>query len=245
MLLAHDWCKIDYKNHGSKADLRQVTHETDVGYDMTSTLLVDADNGHPLAPMQMHLKTADTVHSTATEPPHVDAHHLDQVVPTMEEATQWGLERKVVHVIDREADALGRLRSWTAAGHLFLVRGDDRRVLWNGESCLISEIVEHFNSQLLFEPVGEAKHHGKTVFQEVAETDIVLHRPHSAVIDGKKCQVRGEPLRVRLVVTRLLDDDDFIVAQWTLLTNVFDEKVSARQIALWYCWRWLIETFFK
>jgi hypothetical protein len=45
----------------------------------------------------------------------------------MEEAGQWGLERKVVHVIDREADSLGRLRTWVAADHLFLVRSDDRR----------------------------------------------------------------------------------------------------------------------
>jgi hypothetical protein len=245
VLLAHDWCKIDYKNHSSKPDLRQITHETDVGYDMTSALLVDAGNGHPLAPMQMHLKTADTLYSTATQPPDVDAHHRDQVAPTMEEAGQWGLERKVVHVIDREADSLGRLRTWVAAGHLFLVRSDDRRVLWNGESRLISDIQEHFNSQRLFEPVGEAKHHGHVVSQEVAETEIVLHRPHSAVIDGRKRQVQGEPLRVRLVVTRLLDDDDFIVAQRTLLTNVFDDGISAVQIARWYYWRWLIETFSK
>ena len=78
VLLAHDWCKLDYGTHTSKADLRQITHETDIGYDLTSALLVDADSGYPLAPMQMHLKTADTLHSTATEPPDVDAHHLDQ-----------------------------------------------------------------------------------------------------------------------------------------------------------------------
>ncbi|MGZ0169289.1 MAG: hypothetical protein ACKVHE_07020 [Planctomycetales bacterium] len=65
------------------------------------------------------------------------------------------------------------------------------------------------------------------------QTEIVLHRPHSAVIDGQKRQVHGEPLPVRLVVTRLLDDNDFIVAEWTLLTNVFDDGISAHQIALW------------
>lgn len=245
VLLAHDWCKIDYKNHTRKADLRQITHETDIGYDMTVGLLVDADNGKPLAPMQMHLKTADTLHSTAIDPPEVDAHHLDQLSPTMREADLWGLDRKVVHVIDREADALGRLRRWAADGHLFLVRSDDRRVLWNGDSYLISEIAEQFDSEILFEPVGEALHRGKVVSQEVAETEIVLHRPHSEVIDGKKCQVRGEQLPLRLVVTRLLDENDYIVAQWTLLTNVSDEEISAHQIALWYYWRWLIETFFK
>lgn len=245
VLLAHDWCKIDYKTHTSKVDLRQVTHETDIGYDMTSALLVDADNGKALAPMQMHLKTADALHSTATTPPDVDAHHLDQVAPTMEEAEQWDLQRKVVHVIDREADSLGRLRSWSAAGHLFLVRCDDRRVLWNGESHLLSEIVEHFNSEILYEPVGEAKYHGKVVAQEVAETEVILHRSHSAVIDGKKCQISGEPLPVRLVMTRMLDEQGYILAEWTLLTNVFAAEVSAHQIALWYYWRWLIETFFK
>jgi len=245
VLLAQDWCKIDYKNHTRKADLRQITHESDIGYDLTSALLVDADDGKPLAPMQMHLKTAESLHSTAANPPEVDSHHLDQLLPTMREADQWGLDRKVVHVIDREADSLGRLRSWDAEGHLFLVRSDDRRVRWDGHSYLISEIVEHFDSEILFESVGQAQHHGKTVSQEVAEAEIVLHRPHSEVIDGEKCQVKGEPLTLRLVVTRLLDEDDYIVAQWTLLTNVFDEDISAHQIALWYYWRWLIETFFK
>lgn len=245
VLLAHDWCKVSYGNHSSKADLRQITHETDVGYDMTSALLVDADDGRPLAPMQMHLKTADTVHSTAADPPDADAHHLDQLAPTMEEANQWGLERNIVHVIDREADSLGRLRSWSDAGHLFLVRCDDRRVQWNDEEWLISEIADHFDSQLLFEPVGEARHRGSTVSQEVAEAEIVLHRPHSTVIKGQKRQLRGRALPLRLVVTRLIDENDMIVAQWTLLSNVFDETVSAHQIALWYYWRWLIETFFK
>lgn len=245
VLLAHDWCKIDYKNHTRKADLRQITHQTDIGYDMTVGLLVDADNGNPLAPMQMHLKTADALHSTAINPPEVDAHHLDQLAPTMRESDQWGLDRKVVHVIDREADSLGRLRSWDADGHLFLVRSDDRRVLWDGESYLISEIVEHFDSEILFEPVGEARHRGKAVLQEVAEAEIVLHRPHSEVIDGEKRQIKGERLPMRLVITRLLDEDDYIVAQWTLLTNVFDKEISSHQIALWYYWRWLIETFFK
>jgi len=245
VLLAHDWCKLDYKTHASKSDLRQVTHEHDIGYDMTTALLVDAQNGSPLAPMQMHLKTADAVYSTASDVPGIDAHHLDQVEPTMRDSSQWGLEREVVHVIDREADSLGRMRAWAAAGHRFLIRSDDSRVLWEGESWLISEISEYFDSQLLFEPVGAALHHGKAVSQEVAEAEIVLHRPHKTSIDGEKREVRGRPLPMRLVITRLIDEDGYIVAQWTLLTNVWASEESALQIALWYYWRWLIETFFK
>lgn len=245
VLLAHDWCKIDYKSHTSKPDLRQITHEHDIGYEMATSLLIDAATGDTLAPMQMHLTTGTAVHSTASEVPDVDAHRLDQLAPTMREAKQWGLDREIVHVIDREADALGRMRHWDQQGHLFLVRCDDRRVLWNDQSILLSEIAEHFDSEVLFDPVGEALYHGKEVRQEVAETEIVLHRPHSEVVNGEKTTVRGQPLPVRLVVTRLLDEEDYVLAEWTLLTNVFDAEVSGYQIALWYYWRWLIETFFK
>jgi hypothetical protein len=245
VLLAHDWCKIDYKSHSSKKDLRQITHEHDVGYEMSTSLLIDGANGASIAPMQMHLKTGKAVHSTAVSPPALDAHRLDELTPTMDESRQWGLDRQIVHVIDREADTLGRIRQWQKAGHLFLVRCDDRRVDWNGQNHLISEIEDHFDREILFEPCGEAKFHGKTVIQEVAETEVVLYRAHSEVINGEKQQVSGDPVKVRLVVTRLLDENDYVLAQWTLLCNVFDGAVSAHQVALWYYWRWLIETYFK
>ncbi|WP_436299114.1 transposase [Stieleria mannarensis] len=245
VLLAHDWCKIDYKSHSSKKDLRQITHEHDIGYEMSTSLLIDAANGASLAPMQMHLKTGNSVHSTAIHPPALDDHLLDELTPTMNESGDWGLDRKIVHVIDREADTLGRMRQWDQEGHLFLVRCDDRRVKWNEQSVLLSEIEEHFDREVLFEPCGEAVYHGKKVTQEVAETEVVLHRPHSEVIDGEKRRVSGEPIGVRLVVTRLLDENDYVLAQWTLLSNVLDTSVSGYQIALWYYWRWLIETYFK
>lgn len=245
VLLAHDWCKIDYKSHGSKRDLRQITHEHDIGYEMSTSLLIDAANGATIAPMQMHLKTSSKVHSTAEKKPKRNAHRLDELTPTMRESDQWGLERKIVHVIDREADALGRMRQWDAQGHQFLVRCDDRRVKWNGRSILLSEIAEHFDSEVLFEAGGDALYRGKSVSQEVAQTEVVLYRSHSEVIGGEKKCVAGRPLTVRLIITRLIDQDGYVVAQWMLLTNVFDNAISAYQIALWYYWRWLIETYFK
>lgn len=245
VLLAHDWSKIDYKSHTAKRDLRQITHKHDIGYEMSTSLLIDAASGDSLAPMQMHLKTGNAVHSTATHPPDLNDHRLDELTPTMKEANDWGLDRKIVHVIDREANTLGRMRQWNQDGHFFLVRCDDRRVEWEGKSVLLSEIEDYFEREVLFDTCGEALYHGKAVSQEVAETEIILKRPHSQVIDGKKCQVRGEPLKVRLVVTRLVDENDHVLAQWRLLCNVFDTSISGYQIALWYYWRWLIETYFK
>jgi hypothetical protein len=175
----------------------------------------------------------------------MDDHHLDQLEPTMDEVSDWGLERKVVHVIDREADSLGRLRSWHAKGHLFLVRCDDRRVKCNGEPVLLSELNERFDRDCEFEDAGKARYHGKKVRREVAETSVVLHRPHSAVVGGKKKTVSGEPIQVRAVFVRLVDTDGYILAEWTLLTNVPSDEADAVEVGKWYYFRWRIESFFK
>lgn len=245
VLLAHDWCKLNYASHTSKKDLLQLTHETDVGYDLTTALLIEAHTGIALAPMQVHLKTGKAVHSTAKKKPKMTDHHLDQLEPTMDEAESWGLQRKVVHLIDREADALGRFRSWDAKGHLFLVRCDDRRVRWNGQSVLLSEINEHFHEACEFQDVGKAKLDGKSVRREVAEASVVLHRQHAETRNGKKVHVSGKAIEVRAVFVRLVDKKGYIVAEWMLLTNIAADEADAAEIGTWYYWRWRIESFFK
>ena len=102
MLLAHDWCKIDYKTHTSRQDLRQITHEHDICYEMSTSMLIDGSGRASIAPMQMDLKTGKAVHSTAIDPSPIDAHRLDELAPTMAEAQQWVLDRKIVHGMDRE-----------------------------------------------------------------------------------------------------------------------------------------------
>ena len=44
---------------------------------------------------------------------------------------------------------------------------------------------------------------------------------------------------------RVVDEAGWILAEWTLLTNVPAESADASQIAMWYYWRWRIESFFK
>lgn len=247
VLVAHDWCKLDYKKQvNRKKDLLQLTHETDIGYDLTTALLVEADTGITLAPMQIHLKTSETLHSTAAEPPPQEGHHLDQLETTMEESSShWELPRTPVHVIDREADSLGRLRRWHSLGHLFLVRCDDRRVLCEGRSVLLSELDEELDQTFGYVDAGKALHEGKKVQRQVCERTVTLHRPHSAVIDGKKKSVAGEPIELRAVFVRLVDKEGYIVTQWTLLTNVPNDDADAAEVGRWYYFRWRIESFFK
>lgn len=63
-LLIHDWSKLSFAFAASKRDLTQLTHASDIGYELTTALLVSADDGSPLAPMEIHLKTAGRVLST-------------------------------------------------------------------------------------------------------------------------------------------------------------------------------------
>lgn len=245
VLLAYDWSKLDYGTHTSKADRLQLTHQHDIGYDLTCALLIDAQDGAPLAPLEMHLKTGQTVHSTSPALAQWTDAHLDQLQPLMDRASVWQLNKPVVHIIDREADSLGHYRSWHAAGHLFLVRGDDRRVLWNEQPVLISEIVADCENTGKFQPIREVLYRGQQAWQRVAEVSIVLHKAHKTRVNGKQREIAGEPLSVRLVISQIVDEQGQLLATWTLLTNVPVEAADAGLIALWYYWRWRIESFFK
>jgi len=245
VLLAHDWCKLDYRRHTSKQDVVQLTHQTDVGYELTTALLVSAEDGSPLAPMEMHLKTAEAIHSTRDPAPALDEHHLQQVLPTMDASSSWGLSRPIVHVIDREADSVGHFREWDDAGHLFLVRADDRRVLWRDKAVLLSDIVVALESENAFRNVREVEFQGRMAQQWVCETEVVLHRPAKRYVDGRQRRVPGRPLRLRLIVARVCDESGETLGQWLLLTNVATGTANGSELALWYYWRWRIESFFK
>lgn len=245
VLVAHDWSKLDFGTHASKTDVLALTHQHDVGYDLTTSLLVDAASGAPLAPVQMHLKTATAMHSTATAAPGMEDHHLEQLLPTMNEIASWDLPRTPVHIVDREADSLGHFRQWSPAGHLFLIRADDRRVLWEGTSVLVSEIVARLARQGRFQPAREVTYRGRPAVQQVAETTITLHKPHKTRRGGKQYEMSGAPIELRLIVSRVTDEKGAVLAEWTLVTNVPANQVPAAEIALWYYWRWRIESFFK
>ena len=241
-LLVHDWCKLSFAY--GKRDMTQLTHATDIGYELTTALLVSADDGSPLAPMEMHLKTADGVISTR-DPATRDLPHLDQVLPTMEASRRWNLDKSLLHVIDREADSVDYFRKWDAAGFKFLVRADDRRVRWFGKSLLLSEIRRSLALGKAFSKVtDEASYHGKAAQLWLAETEVILDRPAKKNVKGKRFQVAGRPLRLRYIVVQLRDGKGKVLAEWMLLTNA-SKSVHAEHLARCYYWRWRIESYFK
>jgi hypothetical protein len=85
-------------------------------------------------------------------------------------------------------------------------------------------------------------YHGQEAVQYAAETTICLHRP------GKHRQGRvsrpGRALTLRLIVTEVRDAEGRVLAHWLLMTNV-PGRFDAATVALWYYWRWRIESYFK
>jgi len=245
VLLVHDWSTLGFRAHTSKTDRVQLTHQYDIGYELATALLVDAANGDPLAPMEIRLRAADRVHSTRAPAPSISAKRLDQLLPTMRAAANWGLDKPIVHIIDREADSVGHYRKWVAKGHWFLVRADAvRSVRWQGRALTLPKIVAALTRKGQFRPASEIDYKGKPARQLIAETSVVLHKAARKRTAKGQVAVPGRPLELRLVVTQVRDEDGTLLAQWLLLTNV-PAAVMAETIALWYYWRWRIESYYK
>jgi hypothetical protein len=244
MLLIHDWCKLRY-DHLHKTDLVKLPGQENFGYDLSVVLAVDAADGVPLAPLDLELYCEQGVLSTRTNAARKHVAHIDQVRETMEASQSWDLPRVPVHVIDSEADGLVQMRQWSEAGHLFLVRADKVRCgRWEGERVAFPDIARQLWRRGEFHDVREVSYQGRAARQFVAEVEIVLEGPGRKRTRGKRVYIPGEPLTLRLVIAQVRDQNDKLLATWFLLTNI-PASVGAEIVALWYYWRWRIESFFK
>ncbi len=257
-LAIHDWSMFQFHTHRSKTDRLQRTHSQDRGYELGSALIVDAADGRPLGAMELRLRTASGMLSTRIGPTSLPAGHVDELIEVMEASPRWKLGKLLVHVIDREADSVGHYRAWASKGHRFLVRADDDRwVMWQDRECQLKDVVRGLSLQ--FQDVLDASGESEEVTIasgvgriRVASTEVVLHRPaktntgeKTAGGYKKKKVVAGDPLRLRLVVTRVVNDVGKVIAQWCLLTNVEVCWADAACVGRWYAWRWRIETYHK
>jgi hypothetical protein len=242
-LVIHDWSLLRYPSHKRKTD--QIKVNNGRGYELTTLLLVEGNDGQPIAPLELRLRSAKGVFSTRTPTPGQKAFRIDEVLPSMQAVQQGRLGGPLVHVIDREADSLARYRAWQAAGHHFLVRAKGgRKVRWQGEEVSLAQLA----GRLLLRRCREVTYKGQQAVQHVAEAEVVLDRPawRDWWEKGRRIKKRvpGPPIALRLVVSRVCDASGKTVAVWYLLTNVAC-VVDTATVALWYYWRWRIESLFK
>jgi hypothetical protein len=242
-LCVHDWSRLHYK-HANKTDTYAITHDTDIGYDLQTSLMVSDQTGQPLAPVAQRLVSADGSYASYypdSNTPQPAQSHLNEVSDTIRHLRQAGFAKPLVHIIDREGDSVGHIRQWQAADCHWLVRvKDNPKVEHAGKAIACKSLAE----TLTFTKTREVLYHGKKHDQWTAETDVILTRAaQPSQKKGKKADVPGEPIAARFVVSRVLDANGEVLAQWLLLSNIND--VPASTLALWYYWRWQIETFFK
>jgi hypothetical protein len=247
VLCVHDVSPLHYTNHPSKSDRRVMYSRDDLGYELQTALLVSDSDGAPLAPICLNLAAADAVHSTRRETLLPYRPWIDELNRTMGYVEQQQFDLPLVHIVDREGDKLLHLRRFTRCGRLFLIRANDvRRLEHEGQSRLLSEVEATLREQFKFSRKVEYK--GKRARQYVAETVVVLKQPARIYRkrQGKLVQrnIAGRPLELRLVVVQVRDQQGEVLATWRLWTNL-PPQVDAATIALWYYWRWRIESFFK
>jgi hypothetical protein len=247
VLVPLDW-SLHFGGHASKRDRWQRTHKTDLGYEVFCALAVDAGSGAPLGPLDLRLRTKDAVFSTRPDA-RVYEVRPDEILDVMRAVKAKDLGREAVYIADREADSVWHYRQWDAAGFAFLVRADDARMVrWNGRERRLPEVADALWTEpcgTIVERVEPIDYRGVQARLQTAETTVVLARSARRTIAGKKRQIAGEPLSLRLAVGRLVaDDDGRTLGRWLLLSNV-SPRYDAATLVQWYYFRWRIESYFK
>ena len=241
-LVAHDWSLLNYHGHTSKADRIGSQRNRAEGYELQTALLLSDQDGQPLAPLVQNLACAKGLYPNRTAEVAAVPTHLDELLVRMDYLAGLALSQPLVHIIDREGDSVGHYRQWQR--HTFLVRAKGRQcVQWEDQNWMLGSVAEQRRPQLMFcRPVD---FQGKPAHQYVAETAVGLSRRTRQKRRGKKPRsTAAAPITLRLIVSEVRADDGKVLSLWLLLSNVKD-TVTAGQLALWYYWRWRIESFFK
>jgi hypothetical protein len=247
-LIMGDWSHLDYSTHTDKPDRIPLGNKGEIGYELFSQLLVSDKDGQPLAPVCLRLQAAVGMYSSQHHAPGPVPSQLDALTADLDYVSRLGLAKPPVFLFDAEVDSVYHYR-WWCPDYLLLVRVDaERLVLFEAEEKGLPEVVEVLRQRQAFECVRQVEYQGEEVWQHVAEAAVTLYREAclNREIKGKRrrIEVRGQPLEMRLIVSELRRPDGTVVARWLLLSNV-PAEVTAATLALWYYWRWQVESYFK
>lgn len=247
-LVIHDWSQLHFNAHTSKHDRAELSRSSDLGYDLLTALLLSDRDGSPIAPVCQRLRAADGIYSSRSVRRQPIPSQLDAVAPTMRFVARLKWGKPTVHIIDREADSVAHYRQWQRHGRLFLVRADAGRVVRHeGQDRRLPAVVAWLHQQGAFRHSRPVLYRGVPAEQFVAEAAVTLARParpNRVGRPGPRPLVHGRALPLRLVVSEVRDPDGQLLATWYLLTNV-PATVAASEVALWYYWRWRVESYFK
>ena len=237
-LVVHDWSNLGYNKHTGKKDTYNV-FKACVGYHLQTSLLISDRHGGPLAPIAMNLKSKTQLLSTYGTPSR-DATNLEELIQRIKNIEAQSFEKELIHIVDREGDAVSFFRALKPYKWLIRVKGGNS-VKCNGINQIISKVA----AELDYTYSREVLYKGSKALQRTSETIVEITRPAKPKKNKKHLpHIPGEAVKCRLIVSKVYDQFNKELAVWYLLSNV-EDTVSAATIALWYYWRWSIENFFK
>ena len=245
ILIVLDWCLLHYKHHDSKADRIELANKADLGYKLLTALAVSDTTGKPLAPVCLELEAKDGIHTSRSTQPLPAPSVLDGLGPVLAHVERLQLGRTAVYIIDREADSVQHHRAWSKAGRYFVVRANGApHVVYAGCTQRLGEVAP----AVPLRKTRQVDYKGVPATQYVGETQVRVERPArtNRVVNGKKKHknIPGAPITLRLIVSEVRDAEGKVLALRLLLTNL-PGTVLAATIALWYYWRWKIESYHK
>lgn len=239
-LMVHDWSGVIYKKHESKVDRYGVHNKQTLGYELQASLLLNDEHGGPISPVALNLVTDKKVISSYDKEASRDSSHLEELEKRIQYIESCDFNKPLVHIIDREGDSVQLMRA--LQDRRWLVRSrSNSRVDYQGASTRVDELAK----RLEYTHTRTIEYKGRKAKQHLAETEVMISRvaQPKKTVNGKRPKIKGEPVKCRFIVSKVLDDNGKTLAWWYLLTNV--EGVCMGDIARWYYWRWSIETFFK
>ncbi len=244
-LIVHDWSQLQYVKHNNKTQRLQRTHQYDTGYELQSSLLVDAASGLPVAPLAQTLSDATGCYSTFTDDYSQRETHLNSLLHQIQHIEKSVVQKTLVHIIDREGDSIAHLRQMNHQGFKWLIRAKEgHRVEYQGQTYKVGEIAEKIETH----SIKNISYKGNQHTLHVGETHIRITRaakPKQKDSSGKRvAPEQGDAVDARLVVSVVKDRDGKIVARWCLLSNVAMD-IDTAELSTWYYWRWTIECYFK
>jgi hypothetical protein len=207
-----------------------------------------------LGPVALDLRAAGGLYSTRSPHKLPVPSQLDVLVPLMEHVSELKLGKQPVFIIDREGDSVGHYRQWNQAGRRFVVRANDApRVAWEGRQLPLGQVADALARRGVLRPTRAVLWKGQTARQYVGQTQVAVLRParthrtsgHGAQRQKRHHNIAGPPLALRLIVSEVRDIKGRVLARWLLLTNLTGKQASASTVALWYYWRWQIESYHK
>lgn len=236
--VVHDISVVDYTGHEGKNDLIAVGNEHTWGYELFSSLVLDA-KGRPLGPVLQELRAQQGVLSSQSPTPLPFVDHMTQVERALQVVRSELAGREAVHLCDREFDDLQLLRFIQSSSERYVIRAQHmgRWIEHQGQRTTVGKAAH----QVSLVRAGTVEKKGKQYELFVGQTEVTFDGLSFRGVARKRDKPKSGPsILVRVVVSELRREGEKPL-RWVLLTNLGDEALEVVQA---YIWRWRVERFF-